>query len=236
MTEESSSGPPDNAIRLVVGLGNPGREYAGTRHNVGFLIAGRLAEERRAPWSLEKKWAAEVARDTGLILTRPQTFMNRSGESVAQLCRFFKIEPEAVLVVYDDADLPLGRLRFRRSGSAGGHNGVKSIIQHLGTDRFPRLKFGIGRSEEMRGPMTGHVLGRFDPDEIPAVEKSLAHAQDAVNYALSAGLAPAMNRFNTDPAKAGKKKPISKPDQEQNAGVEPAAARETPEQRNHTPS
>ena len=213
-------------IRLIVGLGNPGRDYAGTRHNVGFMIADRLADERRAPWKREKKFKAEVAREGDLILAKPQTYMNLSGESVAQLCHFFKIPAGSVLIVFDDVDLDLGRLRIRQSGSAGGHNGVKSIIQHLGTDRIPRLKFGIGRSGHPGGKMTGHVLGRFAPDETAAVEKSLAHAQDAVNYALAAGLAAAMNRFNTDPAKA-KKKNQPTPDTEEKA------AADSPEQLNH---
>jgi PTH1 family peptidyl-tRNA hydrolase len=229
MSNDSSSDCQDAPIRLVVGLGNPGREYAGTRHNVGFMIADRLAEKRLARWTSEKKWRADVARDPdGVIFVKPQTFMNLSGEAVAGLSRFFKTPPESVLIVYDDADLPLGRLRFRRSGSAGGHNGIKSIIQHLGTDQFRRLKFGIGRKDDQRGPMTSHVLGRFDSDETEAVEKSLAQAQDAVEYALASGLPAAMNRFNTDPEKAAKKKP--KTDPEQIADPKSALAREKPEQ------
>jgi len=222
-------------IRLVVGLGNPGREYAATRHNVGFMVADRLGAERQARWNFEKKWKAEVARDASLIFAKPQTYMNVSGEAVAQLCRFFKISPESVLIVFDDVDLPLGRLRFRPSGSAGGHNGVKSIIQHLGTDRIPRLKFGIGRKGPGGGKMVGHVLGRFSDDETEAVEKSLAQAQDAVNYALANGLAAAMNRFNTDPEKAARKKK-TQPKPDQNAEAKSAPATETPEQTNQTSS
>jgi PTH1 family peptidyl-tRNA hydrolase len=235
MSYDSSSDSQDAPIRLVVGLGNPGREYAGTRHNVGFMIADRLAEKRRARWNSEKKWNVEVARaPDGVIFVKPQTFMNLSGEAVAGLCRFFKISPDSVLIVYDDVDLPLGRLRFRRSGSAGGHNGIKSIIQHLGTDQFRRLKFGIGRNDDPHGPMTGHVLGKFDSDETEAVEKSLAQAQDAVEYALASGLSAAMNRFNTDPVKAAKKKPTTDP--KQIADPKSVIARENPGQNNQTQS
>lgn len=239
MSETPNPSSSGNPVRLVVGLGNPGRDYARTRHNVGFMIADRLAEERQARWATEKKWKAEVARDGDLTLLKPQTYMNLSGEAVSQLCRFFKIAPESVLVVFDDVDLPLGRLRIRQSGSAGGHNGVKSIIQHLGTDRIPRLKFGIGRNRGDGAPMTGHVLGRFAPDEIPVIEKSLAQAQDAVNYALANGLAAAMNRFNTDPEKAAKLKKKTqkpKPDPDQPAEAEPAPDSETPDHPNQTES
>ena len=199
---------------MIVGLGNPGSKYARTRHNVGFDLVDRLASERGLDWRSEKKWKAEVARslDGELVLAKPQTYMNLSGESVIKLCSFFKIPPAQVLVVYDDADLPLGRLRIRLSGSAGGHNGVKSLIQHFGTDSFPRLKFGIGRNAgekaDPRHDMVGHVLGKFSAEEAPDLEKSMARAAEAVNDALSSGLASAMNRFNQNPdTPAGKSKP-----------------------------
>ena len=194
--------PP--AIRLIAGLGNPGSKYRGTRHNVGFDIVDRLAAMSGAGWKLEKKWKAEIARAGDLLLVKPQTYMNLSGEALRGVCDFYKIPADSVLVVHDDADLPLGRLRFRQSGSAGGHNGIKSIIQHLGSQRFPRLKIGIGRKSEPAAPqrdIIGHVLGRFDPDERAELEKSLECAVDAVNCALSAGLPAAMNRFNQDPEK-----------------------------------
>ncbi len=190
---------------MIVGLGNPGRKYERTRHNVGFDLVDRLAGERGLEWRPEKKWKAELARtaDGGLVLVKPQTYMNLSGEAVIKVCSFFKIPPTEVLVVYDDADLPLGRLRFRPSGSAGGHNGVRSLIQHFGTDRFPRLKFGIGRDPSVdadpRRDMVSHVLGRFEAHEIECLEKNMANATEAVNCALSAGLPAAMNRFNQIP-------------------------------------
>jgi PTH1 family peptidyl-tRNA hydrolase len=205
----------DTAIRIIVGLGNPGLRYSATRHNVGFEIVDRIARSRGLAWKTERKWSAEIARsaDGSLVLVKPQTFMNLSGESVGRVAAFFKIIPGAVLVVQDDIDLPLGRLRLRASGSAGGHNGLKSIIQHLGTDAFPRLKFGVGRAGEGDAPRRetiDHVLGRFDPIESETLEKSLARAIDAVDCALSAGLAAAMNRFNQNPEAAPK--PKSKPE------------------------
>ena len=188
-------------IQLVVGLGNPGRKYDRTRHNVGFDVVDRLAVISGAKFRFDKKSNAETARaSSGVTFVKPQTFMNASGESVAALSNFFKLKPEQVLVVYDDVALPIGRLRFRENGSAGGHNGVKSIIQHLGGDRFPRLKIGIGDAEGSR-EMIGHVLGRFAPEEREEIEKSLEKATDAVNYALAHGIAEAMNRFNQNPVK-----------------------------------
>ncbi|MCB1086473.1 MAG: aminoacyl-tRNA hydrolase [Verrucomicrobiae bacterium] len=200
-------------MRLVIGLGNPGPRYVGTRHNVGFDLVERLAAERGLRWQTEKKWKTEISRtpDGRLVLAKPQTFMNLSGEAVIRIGSFYKIPPAAMLVIHDDVDLPLGRLRLRASGSAGGHNGLKSLIQHLGTDAFPRLKFGVGRAGEgdaIRREMIDHVLGRFDAAEADPLEKSLARATDAVNYALSHGLAAAMNRFNQNPdAEARPKQP-----------------------------
>lgn len=202
----SEGGEPP--IRLVLGLGNPGTRYQGTRHNVGFDIVDRMAASRGLVWRAEKKWRAEIARtpDGRLILAKPLTFMNLSGESAGAIATFHKIPPGALLVVHDDVDLPLGRLRLRSGGSAGGHNGLKSIIQHLGTDAFPRLKCGVGRAAEGAAPrrdLIDHVLGRFDPEERETLEKTLATAVDAVDCALSRGLAAAMNRFNQTPGAPG---------------------------------
>ncbi|MEM9016198.1 MAG: aminoacyl-tRNA hydrolase [Verrucomicrobiota bacterium] len=183
-------------IRLVVGLGNPGPEYEKTRHNVGFELLDLLAEDRGWKWKRERKFRAKIASETSALnLCKPLTYMNLSGNSVARIARFHKLEPAQILVVYDDVDLPIGRIRFRASGSAGGHNGIKSIIQNLATDAFPRLKIGIG-SAGGRGAMVDHVLGRFQPEEWEEIEKVLAIAADGVNCALSAGLDSAMNQFN----------------------------------------
>jgi PTH1 family peptidyl-tRNA hydrolase len=151
------------------------------------------------------KWRAHVAKLPGshAILMKPQTFMNESGQSVGAALRFYKWEPEQILVVYDDVSLPFGALRFRKSGSAGGHNGIRSIISHLGNDQFPRLKLGIGnmRQEEKKkagGSLTGHVLGKFSTEEQNQLENTLATAAEAVQLALSEGIESAANSFNTN--------------------------------------
>jgi PTH1 family peptidyl-tRNA hydrolase len=184
-----------SAFPLVVGLGNPGRQYENTRHNVGFMILDRVAAAVGAAFESRPKWQAHVAKlPDGTLLLKPQTFMNLSGRCVRQVMSFHKWSPQDLLVVYDDAALPLGRLRFREKGSAGGHNGIKSLIEHLGGDAFPRLKVGIGASRP--GGMTGHVLGRFGEDEREALENTLASARDAVQLALSQGLEAAATRYN----------------------------------------
>lgn len=182
---------------LIIGLGNPGRQYEETRHNVGFMVLDRLAAACGAPFQSSPKWQSHLAKlpDSGTLLLKPQTFMNLSGRAVRQILSFHKWQPENILVIYDDAALPLGTLRFREKGSAGGHNGIKSLIEHLGTDSFPRLKVGIGSSQP--GNMVGHVLGKFSPDERPLLENTLATALEAVQLARSQGIAAAANRYHT---------------------------------------
>lgn len=184
------------AITLVVGLGNPGRQYEETRHNAGFMVLDRLALLAGVAFKSEPKWQSHITKlpGSGVLLVKPQCFMNLSGRPVRQLASFHKWLPENVLVVYDDAALPLGRLRFREKGSAGGHNGIKSLIEHFGGDNFPRLKVGIGGSEP--GNMTGHVLGNFRAEERELLENTLARAVAAVQLALSQGLAAAANFYN----------------------------------------
>jgi len=189
----ASEGP---TFRLLVGLGNPGREYSGTRHNVGFMVLDRLAAASGATFRAEKKWQADAVNTGGVWLLKPQTYMNLSGESVNALARFYQIEPARVLVVLDDMALPLGRLRIRERGSHGGHNGLRSIIDHLGTQDVPRLRVGIGSSEP--GAAVGHVLGRFAVDERPLVEQSLDRAVEAIRFAQENDLPSAMNQFNTN--------------------------------------
>ena len=186
-----------SAIRLIVGLGNPGKKYEQTRHNVGFMVVDRLASNCGAELANHLRWRAHVAKlpGSGVILMKPQTFMNESGQSVGAALRFYKLEPEQVLVVYDDVSIPFGSLRFRMAGSAGGHNGIKSIIAHLGGDRFPRLKIGIGN--DTRNSMTGHVLGKFSTGEANELENTLATAAEAVQLSLSDGVEAAANAFNT---------------------------------------
>lgn len=180
-------------IRLIVGLGNPGREYCDTRHNVGFMVADRLAAREHAAFRTERAWHAEVARLGDLVLVKPRTYMNLSGQAVRPLSQFYKIEPSEILVVLDDMALPLGKLRIRSAGSAGGHNGLKSIFEHFGTQAVPRLRLGIGAAPE---DATGHVLGRFALEEKAALEQSLDRALSAVDCACQSGLEAAMADFN----------------------------------------
>jgi len=186
-------------LHLIVGLGNPGAEYARTRHNAGFLLVARLAERWKAGWTDERKFAARVARGEcagrKILLCQPQTFMNLSGEAVGALVKFYQLPLEKVLVAVDDADLPLGEIRLRPSGGTGGHHGLESVTQHLGTRDYARLRIGIGRQDEAR-QITGHVLGRFAAEESAALEKVLARAADQIECWLSAGLPKAMSQFN----------------------------------------
>ncbi len=190
-----NSRPP--GFRLIVGLGNPGREYERTRHNVGFMVLDRLVAESGAQWRTEREWKAEVAaqpKERGVIYCKPTSFMNLSGKPVAAVARFYKVPPAEMLVVYDDLALPLGKLRFRPGGSAGGHNGIASIIEHLGTREVPRLRIGIGGSGDEG--MVSHVLGRFSPAEMPALEDALNRAEKAIAFAQTRGIEAAMNQFN----------------------------------------
>jgi len=194
-------------LHLIVGLGNPGAEYAQTRHNAGFLLVERLARRWQADWKATKKFKARIARAKSgarrLVLGEPQTFMNASGEAVRALLDYYGVPLEKLLVVVDDADLPLGEIRLRSRGSSGGHHGLESIGQHLGTREFPRLRIGIGRREGAR-EITDHVLGRFRNDESALVKKVFTVACDQVECWLDAGIQKAMSRFNgvvEDPAK-----------------------------------
>ncbi len=184
-------------VRLVVGLGNPGAEYNRTRHNVGFNVVDLLASKWGLTWQHSKSWHALWAKGEKAILVKPAIYMNRSGEPLSAVANFYKIAPAEVLVVLDDLALELGRLRLRTEGGAGGHNGLESIIMHLGTEAIPRLRVGIGAA-----PSEGavdHVLGRFFEEEIPVVEKTIARAADAVKCAIDKGVLSAMNLFNKIP-------------------------------------
>ena len=194
-------------IRAIFGLGNPGPKYESTRHNAGFLVVDQLAKRLPpsngapagpADFRPIRRLEAEMLKVEGAYLFKPVTFMNDSGVAVSEVCRFYRISSEQILVIYDDMDLELGRLRFRAHGSAGGHNGMKSIIQHLGTERFPRLKVGIGRREgdRDRDDVVSHVLGEFAMDERPVVEEMLQRAGDAVLDAMTQGLDHAMTVYN----------------------------------------
>ena len=184
---------------LVVGLGNPGEKYENTRHNVGFLTVDELAERARVPVQKLKHRALTNTLEVGsvkVLLMKPVTYMNLSGEAVRQAVDFYKIPPERVLVVSDDTALAVGRLRIRKGGSAGGHNGLKNIIQHLGTDQFPRVRVGVGEKPHPDYDMADWVLGKFQGEDKKAIDGAVKRAADAVECFLKEGPDRAMNRFN----------------------------------------
>lgn len=189
-------------MKILVGLGNPGSQYRFTRHNAGFLVLDRLAERLALPFGRERfggLFAKGQCEGCDVVLLKPLTYMNRSGECVGQALRYTNAAPEDVLVVVDDVNLPLGRLRVRSDGSAGGHNGLKSIIEHLGSDAFPRLRIGVGQGRQ-GATLTGHVLGTFAQDEMPEMERAVDRAADAAVTFVVKGLGPAMNAFNAGKA------------------------------------
>lgn len=195
---------PPGEIRLVVGLGNPGPRYAGTRHNVGFLAVERFVEEAGGAWGkapIGKGMAAKVPfpGGGGLWVVKPHTYMNESGSMVAPLARYFRIEGRELLVVSDDMDLPLGRIRIRARGSSGGQRGLESILARLGTKDVPRLRLGTGpRPPEVPG--ADFVLGRFRAEDREAVGLMVERAVSAIGSVCEDGVASAMNEFNASPS------------------------------------
>jgi peptidyl-tRNA hydrolase, PTH1 family len=183
--------------RLIVGLGNPGAKYDRTRHNIGFDLIDQLAKRWQIPVSDQKRFQGMVGEGwvnrQKIVLLKPQTFMNLSGQSVRSVLDWYKLQPTEVLVLYDDLDLPLGKLRIRLAGSAGGHNGMKSIISHLGTPTFPRLRMGIGKSQD---ETISHVLGKFSVAEAAIVTDILQLSADAVDLSLGSGVEKAMSKYN----------------------------------------
>ncbi|HEY1081173.1 MAG TPA: aminoacyl-tRNA hydrolase [Prosthecobacter sp.] len=197
--EESISRAPGGLKpKLIIGLGNPGIDYRDTRHNIGFMVVDELARLSGVSFAEEKRWHGWVARMPGALLLKPSTFMNDSGRCVQAVAQFYKTAVQEMLVIYDDVDLPLGRIRMRLAGSAGGHNGLKSMIRSLGSDAFPRLKLGIaspsGRPAGER--LVGHVLGKFREEERTELSIMIQKAGDAVRTACQSGLESAMNLFN----------------------------------------
>lgn len=182
------------SIKIVLGLGNPGRFYQKTRHNVGFVVISRLA--RKMGLKFDKKYcSSRVAEGEGIVLAKPYTYVNLSGKAVKALLQRFSLSPEEMLVICDDVALPLGRIRIRRKGSDGGHNGLRSIIKEIGTDNFPRLRVGIGR-EGIRD-LVEYVLGEFEKEEMEVLEKILDVAVEAVECILKEGIEEAMNKYNS---------------------------------------
>jgi peptidyl-tRNA hydrolase, PTH1 family len=187
-------------MKVVVGLGNPGTRYDMTKHNVGFWVVDELASRFQAPCT-KSKWKALVSEchvgSEKVLLCKPQTFMNLSGESVRAVLDFYADldETRDLMIVYDDMDFPVGQFKLREKGSAGGHNGMKSLIQHLGSDQFARVRIGIGRPDE-QGPVINHVLSPFAGSDRDLVEQAVKQAADAVVFALENSFSLAMNRFN----------------------------------------
>ncbi len=185
---------------IIAGLGNPGREYEMTRHNIGFHFIDYLADKYNTKVTkLKYKGLYGEARISGekALLIKPQTFMNLSGDCIGGFCDFYKIPPENVIIISDDVSLSCGNIRIRRSGSAGGHNGLKSIIYRLSSDNFPRVKIGVGAPEEKKMELADYVLSRFSKTEIPILEDSIIRAVKACELILSGNLETAMNRYNS---------------------------------------
>lgn len=188
-------------MRVVVGLGNPGKQYHGTRHNVGFAVVDALASSPHAG-RFQSRFSAQVAElmegTEKVLLVKPETFMNLSGRAVRQVMDFYQLEPTNLLVVCDDVNLPLGKLRVRTKGSHGGHNGLRDIQNHLGTAEYPRLRIGVDAAGE-KGEMVDHVLGRFRPSERPVIDEAIAAGAQAVSVWAQQGIEVCMNRFNAPP-------------------------------------
>lgn len=184
-------------MRVIAGLGNPGAQYANTPHSIGFEVVDALAREAGVAWEEKRAFKGLVARlsigGIQCLLVKPQTFMNLSGESIAPLVKYQNATADDLIVVQDDIDMALGRLRVRKGGSAGGHNGVRNIMERLGTDAFVRLKLGVGKD---RADVVAHVLGKFDPASRRVMDRAVEEAVKAVKILVTKGVNEAMNQFN----------------------------------------
>ena len=200
-------------MKLIVGLGNPGPEYRDSRHNAGFMVLDEIARRHNLTWAMApaqlpdalvaKKFrplGAEASAKAAVLLSKPLTFMNRSGDAVAALSRYYDVEPVDLLVVVDDIDIPFGRLRTRASGSAGTHNGLRSVVERLGT-QFPRLRVGVGRGDARRD-LADHVLAKFEPAEREQLESIVTRAADAAEMFAAEGIVKVMNTYNADDAES----------------------------------
>ena len=189
-------------MKLIVGLGNPGAEYRDTRHNVGFKVADEIARRHSltfalAPSQIPETFVVKRFGDAPMLLAKPLTFMNRSGDAVAALARYYDIAPADLLIVVDDIDLAFGRLRARARGSAGTHNGLRSVVDRLGTTEFPRLRLGVGRGDARRD-LADHVLSKFERDEASALDEFIARAADAAEMFAVADIGKVMNVYNPE--------------------------------------
>ena len=200
-------------MKLIVGLGNPGPEYRETRHNIGFRVVDEVARRHSLAFALAPSQVPDAlivkkfgtpsgtaqAGNVPVLLAKPLTFMNRSGDAVSALARYYGVEPADLLVVYDDIDLPFTKLRARARGSAGTHNGMRSVIERLGTTEFPRLRLGVGRGDKRRD-LADHVLAKFEPDEQSDLEGFIIRAADAAEMFAADGIFTVMNEYNAEPA------------------------------------
>lgn len=206
LSRERWFGTDKKPEKIIVGLGNPGEDYASSLHNVGFMCVNYFARKNRIGFDkkqAEARTGAGKVAGVQVLIARPHTYMNRSGEAVSRLMKKFRLTPADVLVVYDDLDLPLGRIRIRQDGGAGGHNGIKSIIQELGSQEFPRLRVGIGRPADTNGlredknaDVITYLLSEFPPEVKTAINQVLPKVNDAIYAVITEGVTAAMNKFN----------------------------------------
>lgn len=199
LRKKATASPSGSPEFMVVGLGNPGRDYEFTRHNAGFLTLDHIAVEENA--DIKKLKYKALIGDTVIsghrcLLVKPQTFMNNSGEAVREISQFYKIPPEKIIVIFDDISLPCGKLRIRRKGTDGGHNGIKSIIYHLNSDNFPRIKVGVGAKPHPDYNLADWVLSTFKKDEMEELKKAIAKATEVLPYMLDGEIDKAMNKAN----------------------------------------
>ncbi len=196
-------------MHIIIGLGNPSDKYRATRHNIGWDAITRLSDDYRIPLDFKKHKAICGKGYIGgekVILAQPVTYMNLSGESVRELVDFYKVSPEEIIVIYDDISLEVGQLRIRKKGSAGGHNGIKSIISHLGTEDFPRIKIGVG-DKPKDWDLADYVMSRFHGEEQARIREALKDASDACQLMVDSKIDEAMNRYNKKKESVKKQKP-----------------------------
>lgn len=203
-------------MKMIAGLGNPGREYEGTPHNVGFVAVDSICTSLGGDWRMEPRFKADVAkvstRGEQLLLVKPMTFMNASGEALGPILRYYRMEPSALIVISDDVNLQPGRIRVRATGSAGGHNGLKSTIEHLGSQQFTRVRIGVGLGKGDSGSLVGHVLGRIAKEDADGVAAGIEAATHAALCAALDSTETAMNQYNASPTalSSGNEEPTDK--------------------------
>ncbi len=203
-------------MKMIAGLGNPGRDYEGTPHNVGFVAVDLICQSLGGDWRIEPRFKADVAKVSqdgeSLLLVKPMTYMNDSGEAIGQIMRYYRMTPEEVIVISDDVNLLPGRIRVRATGSAGGHNGLKSTIEHLGSQQFTRVRIGVGLGKNESGTLVGHVLGRIAKEDAEGVADGTKTAAEAALFAAHDGTEAAMNHYNaaSAPQPSGDEEPVDK--------------------------